>query len=60
VKYIRYLIGFIIGALIAYLIGATVAWDISPGEWGFFWRFWCLLWVILLGHVGGLIVKDKT
>jgi uncharacterized membrane protein len=43
---IRGILGALVGIAITYLCGAAVAWSFNPGEWGGFWRLWCLAWAI--------------
>jgi uncharacterized membrane protein len=43
---IRGILGAIVGIALTYLCGAVVAWSFNPGEWGGFWRLWCLAWAI--------------
>jgi hypothetical protein len=54
----RGIIGAIVGIGFVYLCGALVAWDFNPGEWGGFWRLWCLCWAVLWAIIGAKFVYD--
>jgi hypothetical protein len=54
----RALFGALIGLVIVWLTCSVFAWDINPGHWGGFLRFWGVMWAIPWG-LGGAIVADK-
>ncbi len=42
----RALLGILLGLLVVYAFGALIVWDFDPGNWGWFWRMWCIGWCI--------------
>jgi hypothetical protein len=59
-KKIKYFIGFVIGVLFVYIVGSLVGWDLNPGQWNGFWRFWCVVWALGWGHLFGVFIKDRV
>jgi hypothetical protein len=40
------LISVIIALIIVYLATAVLAWDLDPGNWGWFLRLWAMGWAV--------------
>lgn len=47
--------------IFVYLVTALLAWDLDPGNWGWFLRLWAIAWAVpwgVIGFVWGIAVDD--